>query len=140
MVLIPKIQCQRPGLDMSLMADTLINHSIVQDIIVNLPRLLQWPSNIVIVNHHVRRSRAHLDLVPKTYMYNMIISVIDEHVKHSALDSLAEEIINVEDIVVDVLWCGTDRVQILYVAKERDAWSTPVAFNDNAFCTHALPR
>jgi hypothetical protein len=150
--LIPKSifnECRRPYLDMSLMMKTPPLASAVQDILAHLPRIMMWndietgENFVKIVNHEVRNCRVHLEEKPKLFLYNMSLWVHDMRIPEGVnpncpFESLqsfeAVQSAMVQEIWVDVLWCGPESVRVIYAVKERYAWREPIAANDGEFC------
>jgi hypothetical protein len=147
MVFIPKIKCPPPQLDMALMIKTQPSNSAVQDILTHLPTLMEWDGTVEIVKHEVRNCRVHLDMTPKVFMYNLMVTVFYDKTMADKKGRSVEDDCNTtphgfnidvtEDIVVDVMWCGPDNVRLIYVARERDAWQTPSPFNEHHFSEYS---
>lgn len=109
--------------DVSEMYDVKPDAKHVQDLLAHIHKVMNWPLDVRVVDHNVRRSRIQMrEDKSFVYLYNLSVSVF-----HPICPKSAEPM--VVEWWIDLLWCGYDDVKLLYAEKEKRAWRVPLEFN-----------
>lgn len=104
-------------IDMSSMVPIQPLPSAVVDIITFLPSFVGWGDNVRIISQEVRKCRVHSNASHPVWLYNLTVSVFDEETE------------SVVPLHVDALWRAHEDVQFIYIKKEMQAWTEPIASN-----------